>query len=162
MSLFVGNISRSTTARDIHAFFDKYGKCAVDVKGNFAFVDFEQKRCAEQAKQALHGKEIFGNVVNIEWSKKGSKLIRGAPTFVNQRPSVRSEIECYICREFGHIAKECKNKEKNEGGQKLEIDAELILENLRKERSGVRLRIKSPNRYSKAMMQTVNSLRITS
>ena len=66
MSLFVGNISRSTTAKDIHAFFDRYGTCTVDVKGNFAFVDFELSKSAEQAKAALHGKEIFGNVVNIE------------------------------------------------------------------------------------------------
>ena len=70
------------------------------------------------------------------------------------------EIECYICREIGHIAKECKNKEKNESGQRLGIENEIILENLRKERNSIRARIKSPVRYSKVMMLNFNTLRI--
>ena len=160
MSLFVGNISRSTTPKDIHAFFDKYGKCTVDVKGNFAFVDFEMKKSAEVAKQALHGKEIFGNVVNIEWSKNGAKSGKRIPVMPSLKSGSRGEIECYICREIGHIAKECKNKEKNEGGQKLDIDSDAILENLRKDKNRIRARAKSPARYSKALLQNFNSLRI--
>ena len=160
MSLFVGNISRSTTGKDIHAFFDKYGKCTVDVKGNFAFVDYESSDSAKQAKIALHGKEIFGNVVNIEWSKKGPKKAGKTQTTQITKSSSRNEIECYICRELGHIAKECKNKEKNEGGQRLAIEHEVILENLRKERMHVRARIKSPDRYTRVMMLNFNTLRI--
>lgn len=164
MSLFVGNISRSTTAKDIHAFFDRFGKCTVDVKGNFAFVDYEVVRSAEQAKAALHLKEIFGNVVNIEWSKKGKKSSK-SPSIQssgNNKIGSRGEIECYICRELGHIAKECKNKEKNDSGQKLGIEFDIILENLRKDRSRVRARVKSPDRYSKVMMLNFNTLRIIS
>jgi RNA recognition motif-containing protein len=162
MSLFVGNISRSTTGKDIHAFFDKYGKCTVDVKGNFAFVDFESSESAKQAKQALHGKEIFGNVVNIEWSKKGPKKSSKSShqSSLPSKSSSRNEIECYICRELGHIAKECKNKDKNEGGQRLAIETDVILENLRKERAHFRARIKSPERYSRVMMLSFNTLRI--
>jgi RNA recognition motif-containing protein len=161
MSLFVGNISRSTTGKDIHAFFDKYGKCTVDVKGNFAFVDYESSDSAKQAKIALHGKEIFGNVVNIEWSKKGPKKFGKTQTpQSNTKSSTRNEIECYICRELGHIAKECKNKEKNEGGQRLAIEHDVILENLRKDRLHVRARIKSPDRYARVMMLNFNTLRI--
>ena len=161
MSLFVGNISRSTTGKDIHAFFDKYGKCTVDVKGNFAFVDYESSDSAKQAKIALHGKEIFGNVVNIEWSKKGPKKFGKSQTpQSSSKSSSRNEIECYICRELGHIAKECKNKEKNEGGQRLAIEHDIILENLRKERLHVRARIKSPDRYARVMMLNFNTLRI--
>jgi RNA recognition motif-containing protein len=160
MSLFVGNISRSTTGKDIHAFFDKYGKCTVDVKGNFAFVDYESSDSAKQAKIALHGKEIFGNVVNIEWSKKGPKKAGKTQTVQVAKSSSRNEIECYICRELGHIAKECKNKEKNEGGQRLAIEHDVILENLRKERMHVRARIKSPDRYTRVMMLNFNTLRI--
>ena len=160
MSLFVGNISRSTTSKDIHAFFDRYGKCTVDVKGNFAFVDYEMTKSAEQAKAALHGKEIFGNVVNIEWSKIGKKSNKTPLPSNTSRNVGRGEIECYICRELGHIAKECKNKERNEGGQKLGIEHDIILDNLRKERNRVRARVKSPERYSKAMMLNFNTMRI--
>lgn len=162
MSLFVGNISRSTTAKDIHAFFDKYGKCTVDVKGNFAFVDYEQSDSAKQAKLALHGKEIFGNVVNIEWSKKGPKKAAKSQPVQASKSSFKTEIECYICRELGHIAKECKNKEKNEGGQRLAIETDVILENFRKEKNNFRARVKSPDRYSRVMMLNFNTLRILS
>ena len=44
MSLFVGNISHTTSSRDLHNIFDKFGKNTIDVKGKFAFVDFEVMR----------------------------------------------------------------------------------------------------------------------
>ncbi|CAG9331061.1 unnamed protein product [Blepharisma stoltei] len=158
MSLFIGNISRNVTAKDLHAIFDKFGKCAVDVKGNFAFIDFEQARAADQAKGAMHGKEIMGNVINIEWSKKGpkNKLPQASNTSKN---AAKADIECYVCGELGHMAKECKHQEKNENGHKLEIDRAGILENLRKEKSRTRARLKSPDRYSKMMLMNFNILR---
>lgn len=66
MSLFIGNVARSISSKDLHTIFDRYGKCAIDVKGNFAFVDFENVRSAEQAKNSMHGKELAGNILNIE------------------------------------------------------------------------------------------------
>ena len=66
-------------------------------------------------------------------------------------------MECYICRELGHIAKECKNKERNESGKKLGIEDQVTLENLRKERNRVRARVKSPERYGKVMMMNFNT-----
>jgi hypothetical protein len=46
MSLFVGNISHTTSTKDLHAIFDRYGKNAIDVKGKFAFVDYDIERHA--------------------------------------------------------------------------------------------------------------------
>ena len=114
-------------------------------------------RSAEQAKAALHGKEIFGNVVNVEWSKNGKKSNKIQLPSNTSRSVGRSEMECYICRELGHIAKECKNKERNESGKKLGIEDQVTLENLRKERNRVRARVKSPERYGKVMMMNFNT-----
>jgi RNA recognition motif-containing protein len=51
--LFVGNLSRDTTRRDIEEVFDKYGRllgCELKNKGmgsSFCFVEFEDEREAE-------------------------------------------------------------------------------------------------------------------
>jgi len=158
MSLFIGNISRAVTAKDLHSIFDKFGKCTVDVKGNFAFVDFESARAADQAKQAMHGKEIMGNVINIEWSKKGKSSRPPRPSNTS-RGTGKGEIECYVCGELGHMAKDCKHQEKNENGHKLEIDRNAILESLRKGNAKQRARLKSPDRYGKVMMIPYNLIK---
>lgn len=166
MSLFIGNISRSVTSKDLHNIFDKYGKCTVDVKGSFAFVDYEQMRSADQAKNVMHGKEIAGNIINIEWSHKGRQ---GTKKPVSQstnpqpvRSSARGDIECYACTEIGHMAKDCRYQEKNENGHSFERDRENILETQRKEKSRTRLRLKSPNRYARAMAVNYNFIKVLS
>lgn len=158
MSLFIGNISRNVTAKDLHVIFDKFGKCAVDVKGNFAFIDYDQARSADGAKSAMHGKEIMGNVINIEWSKKG-KQTKPPQASNTSKNAAKGDIECYVCGELGHMAKECKHQERNESGQKMEIDRVMILENIRRDRARSRARLKSPDRYGRLMMMNFNLIR---
>ena len=40
MSLFIGNISRHTSHSYLEDEFSRFGKCKINIKGNFAFVDF--------------------------------------------------------------------------------------------------------------------------
>jgi RNA recognition motif-containing protein len=160
MSLFIGNISRTVTAKDLLAAFAKYGKSSVDIKGNFAFVDFESVRAAEQAKNVLHGKEFMGSILNIEWSHKSKRNSSSSSTSrLPAKAPVRSDVECYVCGEVGHLAKECKRQERQETGHSVAFDRSSVLESLRKERSRVRFRVKSPGRYSRLMNQTPNILR---
>lgn len=59
MHLFVGNLSKSVTTGDLETEFDKYGKCKINIpKGLYAFVDYYNEKDAEEALNALNGKEI--------------------------------------------------------------------------------------------------------
>jgi RNA recognition motif-containing protein len=156
MSLFIGNIAKTVTAKDLHAFFDKYGKNAIDVKGNYAFVDFDQVRAAEQAKNALNGKQIGGKEVKVEWSR-GNRNMHQPPK--GPKPPSKGDIECYVCKGLGHMAKECKMQEKSENGHQLPFDRDTVLENLRRERSRSRMRLKSPGRYAKVMESNYQLIR---
>jgi RNA recognition motif-containing protein len=58
--------------------FLKYGKLKrCDVKGNYAFITFEDERDAEDALEECQGKEVNGSRINIEWAK-GSGRYDGA------------------------------------------------------------------------------------
>ena len=55
MSLFCGNIPHSATPRDVEVQFGKFGRCRVDLKRGFAFIDYEDDRDADDAMKALQG-----------------------------------------------------------------------------------------------------------
>eukprot|EP00350_Pseudokeronopsis_sp_OXSARD2_P011073 CAMPEP_0170555878 /NCGR_PEP_ID=MMETSP0211-20121228/14415_1 /TAXON_ID=311385 /ORGANISM="Pseudokeronopsis sp., Strain OXSARD2" /LENGTH=47 /DNA_ID= /DNA_START= /DNA_END= /DNA_ORIENTATION= len=47
MSLFAGNISKNVKKSDLQDEFEKFGKCDINHKGSFAFIEFESERDAE-------------------------------------------------------------------------------------------------------------------
>jgi RNA recognition motif-containing protein len=49
--------------------FMKYGKCRFRYKTNFAFVEFINKEDAEDAMEALNGKEFAGRRIGVEFTK---------------------------------------------------------------------------------------------
>ena len=162
MSLFIGNVSKSVTAKDLHIYFDKYGKNTIEVKGNYAFVDFEQVRAAEQARNALNGKPLGGRELKVEWSRSsrmGERRDEPPPPSPPRAKPLKGDIECYVCGGLGHMAKECKMQERSENGHQLAFDRDAILDNLRKERSRSRVRLKSPTRYARAMETSFQLLR---
>lgn len=92
MALFVGRIARDMTNRDLEDTFTKYGKITrLDVKKGFGFVEYEDKRDAEDAIKAINEK---GELV-VEWAKNGGK-----------RPG---ENECFHCGKEGHWARDCQD-----------------------------------------------------
>lgn len=76
MSLFVGNISHGAGPEDVRSMFLAFGECRVDVKRGYAFVDYVDERDAEDALKRLHGKDVRGMRLNVEWSKR--HVARGA------------------------------------------------------------------------------------
>lgn len=70
MSLFAGNVSLRASAEDVRSFFAKFGPCRVDVKRGYAFIDYDDDRDAEDARNDTNGKDFHGMKLNVEWSKK--------------------------------------------------------------------------------------------
>ena len=73
MSLHIGNISRYAEPRDIEKAFQTYGKCSLNHKGQYGFVEFSKEIDAEEAMDALQGKNFGGKAIFIEWSKKSGR-----------------------------------------------------------------------------------------
>jgi len=97
--LFVGRLAKRTRTRDLEDAFEKYGRllrCELKFGGDnaYAFIDFEDKRDAEDAMHGENGREICGARVVIEWAKGGRRMMNRGD-------------ECYRCQRFGHRARDC-------------------------------------------------------
>lgn len=76
MALFIGRIPSDARSSDLEALFEKYGKInRCDIKTgtsfNFGFVEFEDKRDAEDVVKAHEDKEfeLMGNRIVVELAK---------------------------------------------------------------------------------------------
>jgi len=106
MSLFVGRLSSDTRSRDLEDLFYKFGKITrCDVKrGGFGFVEFEDKRDAEDAIKELDGATLLGRRIAVEWAK--------GPRRGSDSSSSRDKTDgdaCFKCGESGHWARDCTN-----------------------------------------------------
>lgn len=108
MSLFVGNISSTISSSSFAKYFDDFGKCDVNFKGSYAFVDFSREKDAEYAKEKLHNKVIGNRKLNIEWAKKSKNY---DPRKRRSRSnSVSTRKKCYICESTYHLVRNCPKK----------------------------------------------------
>jgi arginine/serine-rich splicing factor 7 len=76
MALFIGRIPAEARSSDLEALFEKYGKISrCDIKQgqsfNFGFVEFDDKRDAEDVIKAHEDKEfeLLGNRIVVEMAK---------------------------------------------------------------------------------------------
>ncbi len=65
MSLFVGNISRTASERDIEKAFEKFGDCHFRFRGAYGFIEYDNEQDGEDAKEKLQGKSFGGMRINI-------------------------------------------------------------------------------------------------
>jgi len=112
MSLFVGRLSSDTRPRDLEELFYKFGKITrCDVKrGGFGFVEFDDKRDAEDAIRELDGATLLGRHIAVEWAKgprRGSDSSSGRD---------KNGDACFKCGDTGHWARDCTNSRRTEGG----------------------------------------------
>ena len=108
MSLFIGNIANAITSKELEDIFSKYGKCKINYKGAYAFAEYEEDKEAKLAKEQLQNKEINGQNLNIEWSKKSNHYEAKRKIEPYQRG------RCYYCQKSGHYARDCPEKRRSD------------------------------------------------
>jgi len=72
--VYLGNLSYDVRERDIEKFLKGYGRIrSISVKEGFGFVEFEDRRDADDAVKDLDGKTIDGRRVRVEHSRDSRK-----------------------------------------------------------------------------------------
>jgi len=95
--LYVGHLSHRARERDIEDFFGKYGRVReVLLKNGFGFVEFDDPRDAEEAVYRCNGKELRGERVIVELTKRpprgrdNYRSIGGRHSFSSRRSPARN------------------------------------------------------------------------
>nr|ACU24121.1 unknown [Glycine max] len=131
--LYVGRLSSRTRSRDLERVFSRYGRVrGVDMKNDFAFVEFSDPRDADDARYNLDGRDVEGSRIIVEFAKGGPRgsrdreyMGRGPPPgsgrcfncgidghWARDCKAGDWKNKCYRCGERGHIEKNCKNSPK--------------------------------------------------
>eukprot|EP01097_Dermamoeba_algensis_P002700 TRINITY_DN206_c0_g1_i13.p1 TRINITY_DN206_c0_g1~~TRINITY_DN206_c0_g1_i13.p1 ORF type:complete len:132 (-),score=13.62 TRINITY_DN206_c0_g1_i13:803-1198(-) len=68
--LYIGRLSSRTRQRDLEDQFAKYGRIVrCDLKYNYAFVEYDDPRDADDAVRELDGTTIDGSKISVEYSR---------------------------------------------------------------------------------------------
>ncbi|KAJ4893224.1 Serine/arginine-rich splicing factor RS2Z32 [Raphanus sativus] len=163
--LYVGHLSSRTRERDLEHLFSKYGRIRdLDMKRDYAFIEFSDPRDADDARYRLDGRDFDGSRITVEFARgtpRGSREFsssRGPPPgsgrcfncgleghWARDCSAGDWKNKCYRCGDRGHIERNCKNSPK-----KLRRDASYSRSPVRSRSRSPRRRRRSPSRsYSR-------------
>jgi len=106
--IYIGRIADKVRERDLDELFGKYGKLGrVDLKAGFGFIEYQDKRDAEDAIKALDGHDFMGSRLYVDMAFTQGEVPK-------RRNPVPGEGRCHRCGTEGHWARECPDRDKED------------------------------------------------